>query len=110
MKPFFLPLALVIALSGCVAMPYDDAYLMPYSGYATAPVYPQPAYAGVPGYVQSGPVYGPPVYVGPPIRFGFGLNYRSGRGGYHGHYHGHHHRRGLHAHRFGHAHHGGRGR
>jgi hypothetical protein len=33
-------------------------------------------------------VYGAPVYVGPPVYFGFGLNFRSG-GGHH------HHRRGY---------------
>lgn len=78
-------LLLIAALTGCVAVPvYDDAYGT-YGAYGGAPMYSVPAttYA-----VPVAPVYaGPPVYVGPPVRFSFGLNYWSGRGGRH-HHHG----------------------
>lgn len=90
MKRLFAPVVLAAALSGCVAMPYDEPYPAYYSGQ---PVY-RP-YAVGPAYAMPGTVYGPPAYAGPPVRFGFGLNYRSGVRGFHGHHHG-----------FGHHHHG----
>lgn len=94
-----LPFAAALALSGCVAVPYDappTTYYDPYPaysyGYPVAPVYAAPA----------------PVYVGPPVHFGFGLHYRSGGGHRH-----HHHLDGFRkrGHGFhGHGHRGFRGR
>lgn len=74
-------LVLAAVLSGCVAVPaYDDAYYGTYGAYGA----PATTYA-----VPVAPVYaGPPVYVGPPVRFSFGLNYWSGRGGHRHHHHG----------------------
>lgn len=79
-------LLLAAALSGCVAVPaYDDGYGS-YGAYGGAPVYAAPAATYV---TPVAPVYaGPPIYVGPPVRFSFGLNYWSGRGGYRHHHHG----------------------
>jgi len=74
---------LVAPLSACVVVPYDQQPVV----YSSSPayVYSQPV---APGYVVPAPVYGPPVYVGPPVHFNFGFNYRSG-GGYHHGYRGH---------------------
>lgn len=95
MKYLFVPAVFAAALSGCaVVSPYEQ----PYSVYSPGPLYTQP-YAVAPGYAVPGPTYGPPVYyVGPPVRFSFGLNYWRGRG-----HHGHHH------HGFGRHGFGGRG-
>ncbi|HYD96006.1 MAG TPA: hypothetical protein VEC01_11820 [Noviherbaspirillum sp.] len=76
MKSFFVPVVLAAALSGCaVVAPYER----PYSTYSPAYIYDAP-YAMAPGYAVPAPAYGPPIYVGPPIRFSFGLSYRSGGG------------------------------
>lgn len=64
-----LALAALAALEGCAVVPYNAAYPAAYPVDPYGTVYAQPAYA--------------PVYVGPPVYFGFGLNYRSG--GYHPH-------------------------
>ena len=65
MKTLLVGLLAAVALSGCVAVPYD----------------PGPgAYYGGPGYS-----YGPPAYYGPPVSFSFGYVYRDG--GYRGHRH-----------------------
>lgn len=64
-------LAAIVSLSGCVAIPYDAPPTTYYPAYPTYG-YAYPAY----------PAYAAPVYVGPPVNFSFGLNYRSG-GGYH---------------------------
>lgn len=88
MKRLFFPVIVAAALSGCaVVSPYEQ----PYDVHSSAPAYGQP-YAVSPGYATPAPVYRPPIYVGPPIRFSFGLNYWRG----HRHHFGHHH------HRFGH--------
>jgi hypothetical protein len=69
MKTMIAGVLAALALSGCVAVPYD----------------PGPYYGGGPGY---GPGYGPPAYYGPPVSFSFGYTYRDG--GYrHGHRHYH---------------------
>ncbi len=84
MKSLFIPVVLAAGLSGCaVVSPYEQ----PYSVYSTSPAYSQP-YAVAPGYVVPAPAYRPPVYIGPPVRFSFGLRYWSGRGGPHWHPHG----------------------
>lgn len=81
MKRLPIPVFLIAMLSGCtVVAPYEQ----PYGVYAPVPYYSQP-YAVAPGYAVPAPVYGPPVYAGPPVHFSFGLSYRSG--GRHGHHH-----------------------
>lgn len=102
MKRLLVPVLTVLllaALSGCaVVAPYDH----PSGVYSASPIYNQP-YAVAPAPVYS---YGPPVYVGPPVRFNFGLSYHSyhgGRGRPHGFAHGHGHRH------HGHGFRGGRG-
>lgn len=83
MKRLIVLVVVAAALSGCaVVSPYEQ----PYGVYSSAPVYGQP-YAASPGYVVPAPVYRPPVYVGPPIYFSFGLNYWRGHGGHFGHRH-----------------------
>ena len=64
MKTMIVGLLAAVALSGCVAVPYDPG--------------PGAYYGGGPGY---GPgYYGPPapVYYGPPVSFSFGYTYRDG--------------------------------
>ena len=64
MKTMIAGVLAALALSGCVAIPYD----------------PGPgAYYGGPGYAT-----GPGYYYGPPVSFSFGYTYRDG-GRYHGH-------------------------
>jgi hypothetical protein len=65
MKAIVVGVLAAVALSGCVAVPYD----------------PGPAAYGGPGYY-----YGP-GYYGPPVSFSFGYTYRDG-----GYYHGHRYR------------------
>lgn len=77
MKRLFVPVVLAAALSGCaVVAPYER----PYDGYPLASAYGSP-------YATA------PVYVRPPIRFRFSLQFWKGRGGHH--YHG------FRPHRFG---------
>lgn len=101
MKRLIFPVALVAcsALSGCAVVPYDQ----PYGVYSDVPYYYSQPYALAPGYAMPAPVYGAPVYVGPPVNFSFSLDYRSGRHhgfrhGFRGHTHGHF--GGFHRHRF----------
>lgn len=84
MKHQFIPVFLAAGLSGCaVISPYEQ----PYSVYTSPPDYSQP-YTVAPGYSELSPVYRAPLYVGPPVRFSFRLNFWSGRGGRHWHHHG----------------------
>ena len=69
MKTMIAGVLAALALSGCVAVPYDPG----------------------PGAYYGGPYYGP-AYYGPPVSFSFGYAYRDG-GHYHGHRHRHHYRR-----------------
>ena len=75
-----LSLAAAVGLSGCVAVPYDAAPVTYYESYPYGYAYPAAPLYAAPA----------PVYVGPPVHFSFGLNYRSGGG--HGHRFHHHHR------------------
>lgn len=99
-----LPILCAAALSGCVAVPYDA----PYAVYPPAPVVTYP-YAVAPVYPA--PAYAEPVYIGPPVQFGF--SYRSGgsrhRDHHHGHGHSHRHDHELRprSHGFGQHHYGG---
>ena len=69
MKTIVVGVLAAVALSGCVAVPYDPG--------------PGAYYGGGPGYSYGPP---PPVYYGPPVSFSFGYTYRDG--GYrHRHYH-----------------------
>jgi hypothetical protein len=71
------------AASGCAVYERPVVVTQPY--YAQAPVYVQADPQAV--YVVSQPVYVVPqaVYAYPPVRLGFGLNYRSGyRHGWYG--------------------------
>ncbi len=96
MKRLLIPATITVAaLSGCVALPYDE----PYTAYPATPVYTQPYYAPVPVT----PVYPAPVYVAPPVQFSFGFGYWGGHGGHH-----HHHGRGFGGHHFGGGGHGWR--
>jgi hypothetical protein len=79
MNRLLFSLTAVSVLNGCVIVPYDAAPVTYYDGYA--PLYLHP-YAVAPATV-----YGPPMYVGPPVHFGFGLNYYGGSGHHH-HLHG----------------------
>ena len=73
MKTLVAGLLAAVALSGCVAVPYDPG--------------PGAYYGGSPGY---GPgYYGPPAYYGPPVSFSFGYTYRDGG---HRHYRHRHYR------------------
>lgn len=84
MKRLFIPAVLVAGLSGCaVVSPYDS----PYGYYSPSPVYSYP-YVATPGYVVPAPMYNPPVYIGPPVHFSFGLQYWSGSRRGHGFHHG----------------------
>jgi len=86
MKCLIVPVVVFTAvLSGCaVVAPYEQ----PYAVYSSSPAYPQP-YTVLPGYVMPAPVYRPPVYIGPPVHFSFGLNYWRGHGDHHhGYRHG----------------------
>lgn len=90
MNPTFsrlvLLLAVVLGLSGCIAVPYDGP--VQYRTVSTT-MYPVVPATPVPVYVTPGPVYmaPPPVVIAPPIHFGFGLHYYGGprRGPYYGH-------------------------
>jgi len=85
MMRLFVPLALVATLSGCaVVAPYER----PHGGYPLHSAYDYP-YANA-------PAYHPPVYVYPPVRLSFRLQFWSGRGGHHWHRHP-----GFRPHRFG---------
>ena len=70
MKTIVAGLLAAVALSGCVAVPYDPG----------------------PGAYYGGPGYGP-AYYGPPVSFSFGYTYRDGGHHHHGHRHRHHYRR-----------------
>ena len=97
MKSLSLMVVLAAALSGCaIVSPYEQ----PYSAYAPASPYEVP-YPPAAVYGAPAPRYGYPIYVGPPVRFSFGLHFRSGRGHF-----GHHHH-GFGGHRFRHGHFGG---
>lgn len=77
MKRLFVPAVLAAALSGCaVVSPYEQ----PYGVYSSTPDYNHP-------YAVA-PVYPARIYAGPPIRFSFGLSYRSGGHHHHGHHGG----------------------
>ena len=88
MKSLSVLVVLAAALSGCVVVPVDQPYGAAYPVSSYDAPYPPPVAYG----------YGPPVYVGPPVRFSFGLHFRSGHG------HRHH---GFGGHRFRHGHFGG---
>lgn len=82
MRYLFVPAVFAAALSGCaVVSPYEQPY-----GVYPGPLYSEP-YAVSPGYAVPAPAYRPPIYVGPPVRFSFGLNYWRGSRGHHGHHH-----------------------
>jgi hypothetical protein len=67
-KRLVLSLAALAALGGCVAVPYNSGYYDQNSAYYGQPVYGAPVYAG------------PPVYVAPAVNFGFSYGH-----GYYGH-------------------------
>jgi hypothetical protein len=81
MKLSVVPVALAAALSGCaVVSPYERPYSAYSPGIAT----------GYPDTVAPMTVAPAPVYVRPPVRFSFSLQYWSWHGG-HRHHHGHRH-------------------
>lgn len=81
----FVPVVIATALSGCaVVSPYEQ----PYDDYPAASAYDYPYPA--PAYVTPAP-----VYVWPPIRLRFSLQFWKGRGGHPWHRHG------FRPHRFG---------
>ena len=73
MKTMVVGVLAAVALSGCVAVPYDPGPGAYYGG---------PAYS--PGYSYGPP---PPVYYGPPVSFSFGYTYRDGGHRHRGHRH-----------------------
>lgn len=91
MNRSLLLMCIAVTLSGCaVVAPHD----YPYGAYSDYPYgHPYAIAPAAPSYVVPAPVYGygPPVYVGPPVRFSFGLNYRSEGWRHHGHRHRHFH-------------------
>ena len=74
MKTMIVGVLAAVALSGCVAVPYDPG--------------PGAYYGGGPGYYGGGPgYYGAPAYYGPPVSFSFGYTYRDGGYRHRGHRH-----------------------
>ncbi|HJW54784.1 MAG TPA: hypothetical protein VJ577_05870 [Burkholderiaceae bacterium] len=75
--------AATMLLNGCAVYGPPQAYSdVPY--YQNVPVY------GQPGYPQTVYMEPAPIYVGPPVTFGFNFGYWSG-GGHGRHGWGHHH-------------------
>ena len=73
MKTMIAGVLAALALSGCVAVPYDPG---PGAYYGGGP-------GGGPGYYSGAPGYYAPGYYGPPVSFSFGYTYRDG-GRYYG--------------------------
>ncbi|MEC4719503.1 hypothetical protein RY831_10095 [Noviherbaspirillum sp. CPCC 100848] len=71
MKLTVVPILLAVLLAGCVAVPIDE----PYPVQSSVHVYSQ-AYPVYQVYEAPRPIYGPPVYVRPPV-YGPGYRYRE---------------------------------
>lgn len=90
MQRLFVSVVLAAALSGCaVVAPYER----PYDAYPPVASldYPYDPYAP---YAVA-PAYRAPIWIGPPVRFRFNLQFWKGRGGHPWHRHG------FRPHRFG---------
>lgn len=71
MKRLVVPLLLALLLTGCVAVPIDEAYPVQSSVHVYSEPYPVYQVYEVPR-----PIYGPPVYVRPPVYGPGGPGYR----------------------------------